>query len=143
LLASPLPSAHLPAKLPLPPTAPQSYREYQNARWHFSVFIPDDVVADEYDARGGQTIQFIDPQGNNQFQVSAWPYKDLTVHRDGIELATPSADNDQPEQLGTINVVQDDMFEFLFSKNGIRYVVQSVPNNATSTLDILKSWKFI
>jgi hypothetical protein len=41
------------------PTAPQDYREYQNARRHFSVFIPDDVVANEYDARSGNTIQFV------------------------------------------------------------------------------------
>jgi hypothetical protein len=52
-------------------------------------------------------------------------------------------DNDQPDQLGTVHVVQDDVFEILFTKNGITYVVQTLPDNATSTLDIFKSWQFI
>jgi hypothetical protein len=29
------------------------------------------------------------------------------------------------------------------SKNGISYVVQALPESATSTLDILKTWQFI
>lgn len=36
-----------------------------------------------------------------------------------------------------------DLAEFLFHRNGVTYVVQSLPEDATSTLDILKSWQFI
>lgn len=121
--------------------APQSYSEYQNTRWHFSVFIPDDVVASEYDQRGGVTIQFNDPQGNELFQVSVWPYRDLDVAL-GEETPAGSA-SDQPDELGIVHAFHDDMFELAFVKNGVGYVVQSPPDNATSTLDILKSWQFI
>jgi hypothetical protein len=30
-----------------------------------------------------------------------------------------------------------------FVKNGIGYVVQTLPENATSTLEILRTWQFI
>jgi hypothetical protein len=123
------------------PTAPQNYREYQNTRWHFSVFIPNDLIPDENDQRSGQTIQFIDRQGNNQFQVSAWPYQDLDVAL-GEEAAAGNS-SDQPDTLAIVHVFHDDMFEITFVKNGISYLVQSVPDDATSTLDILKTWQFI
>jgi len=42
-----------------------------------------------------------------------------------------------------VHVVQDDMLEILFTKNATTYVVQTLPEKATSTLDIFKSWKFI
>lgn len=128
------------------PSAHGTYREYRNARWHFSVFIPDDVVANEYDARGGQTIQFIDAQGSEQLQVSVWRYQDLIVHSDGVRPLSPSPAADQPEELGTVHTYQNDLndlFEVTFVKNGISYLVQTLPENETSTLDILKSWQFI
>jgi hypothetical protein len=78
-----------------------------------------------------------------QFQVWASPYKDLIVHGNSLELQTPSTDCDQPDELNTVRVVQDDTFHFVFGKNGITYDVQSLPEDATSTLDILKSWQFI
>jgi hypothetical protein len=123
------------------PTAPPDYREYQNARWHFSIFIPDDVVANEYDQRSGQTIQFAGPQGKNHFQVSAWPYQDLDVAL-GDEAAAGNS-SDQPDTLAIVHVFHDDLFEITFVKNGISYLVQTLPDNAASTLDILKSWEFI
>ena len=128
---------------PASSNASQSYSEYQNARWHFSIFIPDDYTAEAYDARGGETIQFVDSEDNWQFQVSAWPYSDLTIHSDRLQLDPPSDANDQPDELGIVHVVQDDLFEILFSKSSITYVVQTLPENATSTIEILKSWQFI
>ena len=42
-----------------------------------------------------------------------------------------------------MHVVQDDMFEITFVKSGISDVVQALPENATSTLDILEPWQLI
>jgi hypothetical protein len=50
---------------------------------------------------------------------------------------------DEPDTLGIVRAYRDDMFEMTFVKNGIGYVVQSLPENATSTINILKSWHFI
>jgi hypothetical protein len=105
------------------------------------IFIPDEVVANEYDQRSGQTIQFAGPRGNNQFQVSAWPYQDLDVALGDEAPAGKSFD--QPDTLGVVRVFHDDMFEITFVKNGISYLVQTLPDNTASTLDILKSWEFI
>lgn len=126
---------------PQPP--PQNYLEYDNAQWHFSIFIPADLTAAVTDDRGGTIIQFLDPRGNEQFQIAAWPYKDLTIHADGFQLRTPAENGDQGDELGTVGVVNDDLLEFLFKKNGITYDLQAMQEYATSTLDILKSWQFI
>jgi hypothetical protein len=125
------------------PTPPQNFREYDNAQWHFSMFVPNDFTAEVSNESGGVTIQFIDAKGNVPFQVSAWPYQDLVVHADGLQLQPASVDNDQPDELDTVHVYQDGLFEISFVKNGIAYNVQALPDKATSTLDILKSWQFI
>jgi hypothetical protein len=75
------------------------------------------------------------------FEVSAWPYSDLDVAL-GEEAPAGSA-ADEPDTLGIVRAYRDDMFEMTFVKNGIGYVVQTVPENATSTINILKSWHFI
>lgn len=59
------------------------------------------------------------------------------------QLQPASFDADQSSELGTVLAFQDDLFEITFVKNGISYNVQTLPENATSTLDILKSWEFI
>ena len=91
--------------------------------------------------RGGVTVQFSDASGAYQFEVSAWPYQDLDVAL-GEEAPAGNA-ADEPDTLGIVRAYRDDMFEMTFVKNGVGYVVQSLPENATSTINILKSWHFI
>ena len=114
-------------------TSPQQYSEYRNDQWHFSIFIPSNFTAERTDVRGGATIQFIDAAGNEQFQVSAWPYKDLDVAL-GEEAPAGTA-SDQPDTLAIVHAFRNDLFEITFVKNGISYLVQSLPENATSTLE--------
>jgi hypothetical protein len=125
------------------PNPSQHYVEYRNAVWHFSLFVPDDWEATNYAQPGGTTIQFTDATGDEQFQISAWPYKDLVVHTDGFRVQPPSSDGDVPDELGTVHVFHTDLFEITFVKNGMSYNVQAFPDHATSTLSILKSWQFI
>jgi hypothetical protein len=96
-----------------------------------------------YDRPGavGQTLQFTDATADNLFQITAEPYTDLDVALGEEGAASTAAD--QPDTLGIVHVFRNDMFEITFVKNGISYVVQTLPENATSTLDILKSWEFI
>jgi hypothetical protein len=122
-------------------TSAQQYSEYRNDQWHFSIAVPSNLTAQATDDQGGVTIQFIDAQGNDQFQVSARPYQDLDVAL-GEEAPAGTA-SDQPDTLSIVHVFRNDLFEITFVKNGISYLVQSLPENATSTLDILKSWQFI
>jgi hypothetical protein len=75
--------------------------------------------------------------------VSAWRYQDLVVHADGLQLQPASTDSDQGDELDTVHYYDGDLFQIAFEKNSIGYVVQTVGRNATSTLDILKSWHFI
>jgi hypothetical protein len=126
-----------------PATSPQQYSEYRNDQWHFSVFVPSNITAEATDQPGGQTIQFIDASGNELFQVSAWPYQDLVVHADGMHPQAPSQDADQPDELDTVHVYEGDLLTLTFIKNGVLYNVQATAQDATSTLDILKSWQFI
>ena len=122
-------------------TSHQQYAHYRNDQWHFSLDIPDDWSAQAFDQRGGVTIQFVGPAGSDQFQVSAWPYSDLDIALG--EEAPAGRASDQPDTLNIVHAFHNDLFELTFVKNGISYVVQTLPKNATSTLDILKSWQFI
>jgi hypothetical protein len=140
--AGPLQGAYSPASVSTTEaTSATSYAEYRNTEWHFSLDIPSNITAEKTDDRSGTTIQFLEPTGNTLFQVSAWPYQDLDVALG--EEGTPGSNSDQGDTLGIVHVFHDDMFEITFVKNGISYNVQAVPENATSTLDILKSWQFI
>jgi hypothetical protein len=85
----------------------------------------------------------MDSESNELFEVSAWRYQDLVVHADGLQLQPASTDADQGDQLDTVHYFDDGTFQVAFEKNGIGYVVQTSDFNATTTLDILKSWHFI
>ena len=73
--------------------------------------------------------------------LSAEPYTDLDVAL-GKEAQAGNI-SDRPDTLGIVHVFRNDLFEITFVKNGISYVVQGLPESATSTLDVLKSWEFI
>ena len=84
------------------------------------------------------TVQFMQPDGNEIFQVSGWMYKGLDLAL-GEGVAAGNA-GDQPIKLRIVHAYDGDLFRLAFVKNGIGYSVQTVKMNATSTLDILKSW---
>jgi hypothetical protein len=122
---------------------PQTYSEYRNARWHFSIVVPSNLTVGTYETPGGlgQTMQFSDATADDLFQITAEPYTDLDVALG--EEATAGNTSDQPSTLGIVHAFRNDLFEITFVKNGISYVVQTLPERATSTLDILKTWEFI
>ena len=39
-------------------------------------------------------------------------------------------------------MVRDDLFTVLFQKNGVRYVVVTIPEHENWLTDILKTWQF-
>jgi hypothetical protein len=123
-------------------STPQEYAEYTNDRWHYALAVPADMTVSEYKYEGdGQTAQFIDGDGNYEFQVSAWRYSqlDLTLGSEGA----PALTADQPDHLEIVDVVRDDTFTVLFQKNGIRYVVVALPEHEAWLTDILTTWRFI
>jgi hypothetical protein len=123
--------------------SPTQYAQYRNAQWHFSIAVPSNLTVGTYDRPGhvGQTMQFTDAAASNLFEITVEPYADFDVSLG--EEATAGSAGDQPSTLGIVHVFHDDLFEVTFVKNGISYVVQALPENATSTLEILKSWEFI
>ena len=62
-----------------PSTSAAQYSQYRNVPWHFSIQIRSNLPIETSDAKAGTTVQFMDPQGNELSQVSAWPYADLDV----------------------------------------------------------------
>jgi hypothetical protein len=139
--ASALTSATSPAEQPA--TSPNQYAQYRNDQWHFSIAVPSNLTVGTYDRPGniGQTIQFSDASASNLLQITAEPYADLDVALG--EEGAASNNSDQPDTLGIVHVYHDDLLEITFVKNGIAYVVQSLPENATFTLEILRTWHFI
>jgi hypothetical protein len=122
------------------PSGAVSHAEYQNDRWHFSLAVPSDMTVNAYDQAGGQTMQFLDADGNFQFEITAWPYSqlDLTSGREG----TPSETWDQPNHLEIVDVFRDDLFTVVFVKNGLRYAIVTLPEYEAALIDILKTWSF-
>lgn len=58
-------------------------------------------------------------------------------------MQAPSKQGDQGDALGVVHICRNDLVVLTFQKNGISYLVQSLTENATSTLDILATWVFI
>jgi hypothetical protein len=59
------------------------------------------------------------------------------------EEGVPNIDNDQPTNLGVVNVYRDNMYSVSFHRNGIAYTITSGANDAaTWLLPILQSWEF-
>ncbi len=115
--------------------------QYHDTEWHFSLNAPSNTSVETMDIPGGVSIDFTTPDGNELFMVSAWRHQDLDV---GLgEEGAPSNTSDQPDTLGIVHAYDGDLFRLAFVKNGIAYTVQTTEFNATSTLDILKSWQFI
>lgn len=123
------------------PAVATGYSQYDNAEWHYSLFVPADMIATAHDRReGGQTVEFRDPSGEREFTISAAPYTqfDLVQRRD----RTPSTMWEQSDQLEIADVVRDDVFTVLFQKNGIRYVVIEMPEDEAWVTDMLATWRF-
>jgi hypothetical protein len=71
----------------------------------------------------------------------AAPYSQLDVGTG--EEGVPNIDNDQPTNLGVVNVYRDNMYSVSFHRNGIAYTITSGANDAaTWLLPILQSWEF-
>lgn len=121
--------------------APEQYASYLNERWHYSLAVPTDMKVSEYEREGGgETVQFTDAAGNKELMISAWPYTqlDVTLGR----LGEPSTMADQPDHLEIVNVLRDDVFKVLFTKNGTLYVVTTLPEYEAWLTDILTTWQF-
>jgi hypothetical protein len=117
------------------------YAEYQNEQWHFSLVVPADMTVSEYEQAGdGQSIQFTDATGEEFFTISAQPYSqlDLTLGHE----ATASGTSDQSDHLETVDVFRDDLFMVMFAKNGVRYVVGTMPQFEPLLIEVLKTWQF-
>ena len=72
--------------------------------------------------------------------ISAWPYSqlDVTLGREG----EPSNAADQPDHLEIVNVLRDDVFKVLFTKNGTLYVVTTLPEYESWLTEILQTLQF-
>jgi hypothetical protein len=103
--------------------------------------VPADMKVSEHEREGGgHSVQFTDATGDKELIISAWPYTqlDLTLGRE----ATPTTTADQPEHLEIVNVLRDDVFKVLFTKNGTLYVVTTLPEYEAWLTDILTTWQF-
>ena len=72
--------------------------------------------------------------------ISAWPYTqlDVTLAHEGA----PSNAADQPDHLEIVDVLRDDLFKVLFTKNGTLYVVTTLPEHDAWLTEILNTWQF-
>ena len=124
------------------PAAPTPFAQYRNDRWHYALAIPADMKVSEHAREGGgHSVQFTDATGDKELIVSAWPYTqlDLTLGQEGI----PSGASDQPDNLEVVNVLRDDLFKVLFTKNGTLYVVTTLHEYEAWLTDILTTWQCI
>ena len=79
-------------------------------------------------------------EGRVSFEISALPYAqlDLTLDR----LGAPSGASDQSDHLEIVDVMRDDLFTVYFTKNGVQYVVVTMPELESWLIEILKTWEF-
>ena len=104
------------------PATSTEYAEYRNDRGHYSLAVPSDMKVSEHEREGGgHSVQFTDATGDKELIISAWPYSQLDVTLGRI--GEPSNSSDQPDHLEIVDVLRDDVFKVLFTKNGTLYVV--------------------
>jgi hypothetical protein len=123
------------------PATSIEYAEYRNDDWHFSLAVPADMIVSEHEREGGgHTTQFMDATGDKELIISAWPFTqyDLTLGREGAA----SIASDQPDHLEIVNVLRDDLFKVIFTKNGTLYVVTTLTEDEAWLTDILTTWQF-
>ena len=123
------------------PATSIEYAEYRNDRWSYSLAVPADMTANEYEREGGgHSVQFTDATDDKELIISGWPYTqlDLTLGSEG----TANATSDQPDHLEIVNVLRDDLFKVVFTKNGTLYVVTTLLEYEAWLTEILKTWEF-
>lgn len=117
------------------------YAEYRNDRWHFSLAVPADMTVSEHEREGGgHSAQFTNATGDKELIVSAWPYTQLDVTLGRLGESSNTAD--QPDHLEIVNVLRDDLFKVVFTKNGTLYVVTTLPEYEAWLTNILTTWQF-
>jgi len=123
-------------------TPTQPLANYRNDQWHFSIKVPSNMTVDDVEKVGAeeQIIQFSDASANHMFEIAAAPYSQMDVALG--EEGAPSSNEDQPANLGIVNVYHEDAFSVGFHRKGIAYTITAVSDAGAWLIPILQSWEF-
>ncbi len=126
---------------------------YTSSRFHFSLVLPQDMVAKEYDeGEGSGTVVFEDASKEHVFQVFITPYEDTQITPERFKLDTPSGVRTDEQEI-TIDGVKAVAFfsehsllgetrEVWFINRGFLYEVTTYKSLDDWLSQIMTTWKF-
>ena len=125
---------------------------YTNQQFHFSVNIPEGMRPQEVTDTGTLTVAFQSGPNAPGFQVFVTPYTQTHISEERFLLDLPSGVRTNERQIyvdgvpaalfwGTDSI--GNTVEIWFIHDGLLYEVTSYRELEASTLEILKTWKFV
>ena len=154
-------STTLAAELPVEATSsepqrevPAGFKEYVNARYHFSLLYPQDLEMSFTDeGAGAGTITFQNVAAAQGFQIFVVPYNGNRISEQRFHTDEPSGvrDNDVhieidgagAEAFYSRNAALGDTAEIWYMHDGLLYEVTTLKSLDTWLSNIMGSWKFI
>jgi hypothetical protein len=140
--------------LPTARVLPLGFKEYVNAKYHFSLVYPNTLSTREYKEDGDAlTVTFEDIKNENEFQIFVIHYNDVQVTTERFKMDVPSGVMKEPTNVivgnvsGTAffstNAIMGDTREVWFIKDGFLYEVTTHKKLDAWLTSITQTWKFI
>lgn len=134
--------------------APAGYKEYRNARYHFSLFFPDNLQVVATDQAGtALTVTFQNIKTVEGFQVYVVAYGQSQVSEAQFKRDEPSGVRTNPQNATIAGATAvtfnskdtrlSDTYEIWFIHGGYLYEVTTLKPLDTWLQGIMQSWQFI
>lgn len=135
-------------------TPPAGMKEYRNAQYRFSIFIPESMSASTTDeGQGATTFIFEDLAAETGFQIFVVPYLDEEVSEERFRSDIPSGVRRGMQDITIDGAIGASFFsehaalgetaEIWFVQNGYLYEVTTLKPLAQWLSGVMNSWEFI
>jgi hypothetical protein len=133
---------------------PHGNKEYKNNDYHFSVFYPADLPADESHERGyAMTVAFQAKAGEEGFQIYVAPINGTQITEERFLLDEPSGVRKDPVNMSVdgaqavafhgFDAKMGQTYEVWFIHNHFLYEISTYKELEGSLNEIMATWRFI
>ncbi len=140
--------------IPVTRDAPLGMKEYRNAQYRFSLFIPESMdVYTTSEGQGATTFSFEDGAAGQGFQIFVLPYLEEQVSEERFRTDIPSGirrdmnditiDGTTGASFFSEHAILGETAEVWFVQNGHLYEVTTLKPLAEWLSGILQTWEFI
>jgi hypothetical protein len=132
---------------------PPHSKEYQNARYHFSLYYPDDLtVSEEPVGADGLVVLFKNTTTQQGFQIFTTAYDEPQITQSRFNTDEPSGVMQDPQNITIDGAAATEFFstnqamgasrEIWFLRDGLLYEVTAPQSLDSWLLQIMQTWEF-